>query len=655
MVSYLDGNSLGRPLKATRERLLDFVDGAWGSRLIRAWDEGWMDDPVRVGDDIGRIVLGAAAGQTVVGDSTTVMLYKWIRAALGLTSGRKEIVLDSGNFPTDRFVLEGVAAEHGLTLRWVHPDPAGGVEPEELSQALGERTALVVLSNVAYRSGHLADVPAITEAAHAVGAPVLWDVCHSAGVVEMRLDEWGVDLAVGCSYKYLNGGPGAPAFGYVRRDLQDRLRQPIQGWMGAAEPFAMADRYQPAPGIRRFVSGTPPILGMLPLQDMLALIDRAGVAAIRSKSLALTGYAVEYHDALLAPLGVRLGSPRDPARRGSHVTLEHPDFRSVTERAWQRGVIPDFRPPDGLRVGLSPLSTSFAEVHAGLGAVHDLLVATERLEESGPVGLRAARPVSPPSAALDDQDFRPGSATSLLRTVIGLHLRGLGGWIAAAALLHLLGELGLAPSRARTAIARVGGKGVLEPERRAGAAGYRLSARALPMLERGDRRIFGSPDLAAGGRWCLVSFSIPESQRALRHQLRRRLSWTGCGLVAAGLWICPDHRTADVEQILDDLGVGEAAAIFLADETRVADGLPAAVARWWDLPGIAEHHRAFLAVAERLDTVGGPADSGAGLLRLGHLRRHLAGHPVRRPRSAGRLAAPGLARTPQRARLPPAA
>jgi kynureninase len=373
VIAYLDGNSLGRPLRATRDRISSFVEEVWGSRLIRAWDEGWMDDPVRVGDQIARVVLGAAPGQTVVGDSTSVMLYKWIRAALGSQAGRDEIIIDVGNFPTDRFVVEGIAAELAIRLRWLKADRRSGVTVDQVAEAIGSRTALIVLSDVAYRSGYLTDVAAITALAHDHGALVLWDLCHSAGVIPRRLDDWRVDLAVGCTYKYLNGGPGSPAFGYVRADLQNRLRQPIQGWMGAAEPFAMAERYTPSDGIRRFLSGTPSIVAMLGMQDMLALIERAGLEAIRAKSVALTEFAIEVSDRLLGPVGVDVASPRDPAVRGSHVTLEHPEFRVATAPLWEMGVIPDFRPPDGLRIGLSPLSTSFGEVYRGLIAVREVL------------------------------------------------------------------------------------------------------------------------------------------------------------------------------------------------------------------------------------------------------------------------------------------
>ena len=373
IIAYLDGNSLGRPLRATRDRISGFVEEIWGRRLIRAWDEGWMDDPVRVGDDIGRVVLGAAAGQTVVGDSTSVMLYKWIRAASAGQRGRDEIIADVGNFPTDRFVVEGIADELGMRLRWLEADRRSGITVDQVTEVTGPRTALILLSDVAYRSGYLADVPAITATAHDHEALVLWDVCHSAGAMPRRLDDWGVDLAVGCTYKYLNGGPGSPAFGYVRADLQQRLRQPIQGWMGSAEPFEMAKHYLPSDSIRRFISGTPSIIAMLAMQDMLALIEQAGLEAIRAKSVALTEFAMQISDQLLSPLDVEIASPRDAARRGSHITLEHPGFRIATQRLWDRGVIPDFRPPDGLRIGLSPLSTSFREVFDGLAAVRDVL------------------------------------------------------------------------------------------------------------------------------------------------------------------------------------------------------------------------------------------------------------------------------------------
>ena len=369
---YFDGNSLGRPLRVTADRMAGFVADDWGGRLIRGWDEGWYELPLTLGDRLGRVCLGAARGQTALGDSTTVWLYKLARAAVDAADdGRTEIVIDDDNFPTDRYVAEGIAAERGLTVRWIEVERDAGVTPDLLSAAVSERTALVMLSHVAYRSAYLADLRELTRVAHDAGAMVLWDLCHSAGVVDVRLDEAGVDLAVGCTYKYLNGGPGSPAFAYVAERHQDRMRQPVQGWMGHAEPFLMGPGYTPSRGMRRFLSGTPAVVGMLPLQDMVELIDEAGIVAIRAKSEALTAYAVELADDLLPD--VRLASPREPERRGGHVTLNHERMKDVTAALWRRDVLPDYRDPHGLRIGLSPLSTSFAEVEAGMASVREEL------------------------------------------------------------------------------------------------------------------------------------------------------------------------------------------------------------------------------------------------------------------------------------------
>lgn len=371
--AYLDGNSLGRPLRELPDRLAAFVREDWGTRLIRSWDEQWMDLPTALGDRIGMLCLGAAAGQTVVADSTTVLLYKLMRAAVAARPERTEIVIEDGNFPTDRFIAEGIAAESGLTLRWISPDPVAGVQVADIEAAVSARTALVVLSHVDYRSGALADMKTITDAVHDVGALMLWDLCHSVGVIPVELDACGVDLAVGCTYKYLNGGPGSPAFAYVNPRHHGLLRQPIQGWMGAGDVFAMGSAYAPAGGIRQFISGTPPVLGMLAMQGMLDLIEQATIGAVREKSQALTDLVVRAFDEELAPLGVRLLSPRDAAQRGGHVTIGHPDFAEVTKRLWADGVIPDFRFPDGIRLGLSPLSTSYAEALSGVLAVRDAL------------------------------------------------------------------------------------------------------------------------------------------------------------------------------------------------------------------------------------------------------------------------------------------
>jgi len=371
LVAYLDGNSLGRPLKASVDRLATFARDEWGGRLIRGWDEGWMQLPLDIGDELGRVALGAAAGQVSIADSTTVVLYKLVRAALDARPGRTEIVIDRDNFPTDRYIVEGIARDRGLTVRWIETAHDGGVTPELVADAVGPQTAVALFSSVAYRSAWLADMPAITAVAHDAGALVVWDLSHSVGVVPTPLDEWGVDLAVGCGYKYLNGGPGAPAFLYVRRELQAELRQPIQGWLGSVTPFEMGQGYEAAAGIRGFLSGTPPVIGMQPMRDMIALLGEVGLDAVRAKSVALTEYAIALVDELLPD--ATLASPRDASRRGGHITIDHPRFADIMPVLWSEGVIPDFRRPDGIRLGLSPLSTSFAEVEAGVRAIADAL------------------------------------------------------------------------------------------------------------------------------------------------------------------------------------------------------------------------------------------------------------------------------------------
>lgn len=373
LVAYLDGNSLGRPLTASIDRIGTVLRDEWGGRLIRSWDEGWLDLPLTIGDELGRVCLGAAPGQVTIGDSTTVLLYKAIRAAVDARPGRDEVVIDRDSFPTDRYVLEGIAADRGLTVRWIDVDATAGVTPDLLAEQLSARTALTLLNHVAYRSGFLADVPALTRLAHDAGAIAIWDLCHSAGAVPVELDAWQVDLAVGCGYKYLNGGPGAPAFAYVAARHLGTLRQPIHGWLGSAAPFEMGPGYTPATGIRGWLSGTPPIIGMQAIRDMIALIDEVGMAAVREKSLALTAFATDLVDELLPE--ATFSSPRDPERRGGHITIDHPRFEALMPRLWARGVIPDFRRPSGIRLGMSPLSTSFAEVEAGIRAIAEELAA----------------------------------------------------------------------------------------------------------------------------------------------------------------------------------------------------------------------------------------------------------------------------------------
>ncbi len=361
---YLDGNSLGRLPRGTAERLRRAIETEWGERLIESWNDGWFETPQRVGSKIAQLV-GATPGQVVAGDSTSVNLFKLTMAALALRPGRDRIVSDALNFPSDLYVLQGcvdvLGRRHHLHLV---PSADGiAVDMQALYDAIDDRTALVSLSHVAFKSGFLYDAAAVTEKAHRAGALVLWDLCHSAGAVPIELDGWGADLAVGCTYKYLNGGPGAPAFLYVRHGLQAEARSPIWGWFGQRAPFDFGLDYDPQPGVGRFLAGSPPLLSLLAVEPALDVMLRAGLAAIRQKSVLLTSYLVYLVDTILAPLGFGLGSPRDPARRGSHVSVRHADgYRINRALIGEMGVVPDFREPDNIRLGLAPLYTTFGEV-----------------------------------------------------------------------------------------------------------------------------------------------------------------------------------------------------------------------------------------------------------------------------------------------------
>ena len=369
---YLDGNSLGMLPAATAQRLAEVISQDWGSGLIRSWAH-WMDLPRQAGDLLGEHLLGAEPGQVVVCDSTTVNLYKLAWAALDARPGRPVLVTDDDNFPTDRYVLDGIAARSGGQLRLIRADPDQGVRPDDVRAAIGPDTALVCLSHVAYRSGALADMAAITRLAHEAGALVLWDLCHSAGSVPVDLDGSAADLAVGCTYKYLNAGPGAPAFLYVRQDLQDRLTQPIQGWFGQQDQFTMGPRYEPAAGITRFTTGTPNVPGTVAVQEGTRLLAEAGIQALRAKGIQLTSYLIELADAWLAPYGCVLASPRDPGLRGAHVSLRHPEAGRISRALIRAGVIGDFRAPDRLRLGPAPITTRFTDVWDALHALRTIL------------------------------------------------------------------------------------------------------------------------------------------------------------------------------------------------------------------------------------------------------------------------------------------
>ncbi|MEV6425963.1 aminotransferase class V-fold PLP-dependent enzyme [Streptomyces sp. NPDC051662] len=366
VIAYLDGNSLGRPLKRTLGLVHDLVADQWSSRMIRGWQDGWLELPQRLGDRLGAAGLGAGPGQVILADSTTVCLYKVLRAAVSLRPGRTGIVTDTDNFPTDRYVVEAVADELGMTIHWIESDPSSGVTEEQVAEAVGPDTAVVTLSHVAYRSAFIADMEHINSLVHAAGGLAVWDLCHSVGSVPVSLDASGADFAVGCTYKFLNAGPGAPGFLYVREEHQAGLRQPIPGWMSARDRFAMAPEYAAATGVRRMLSGTPAVTGLAGVAAGVELLAEAGIERIRAKSTALTRMAIELCDAWLVPLGFAVGSPREEAIRGGHVTVTHPRAAEFARTLIDNGVIIDFRAPDGIRVGLSPLCTSFTELWAAL-------------------------------------------------------------------------------------------------------------------------------------------------------------------------------------------------------------------------------------------------------------------------------------------------
>ena len=370
---YLDGNSLGRLAVDAEAALHEAVTRQWGERLVRAWPE-WIDAPTRVGDVLAAGVLGAEPGEVLVGDSTTVNLFKLAaaaaRAARAADPRRTVIVTNEANFPTDRYVLGGVADLLGLRMRLIRSD--------ELGDAIGPDTALLCLSHVEYDTGERRDLGAITENARNHGVRVLWDLSHSAGSVPVQLAEAGAELAVGCTYKYLNAGPGAPAYLYVRRDLQPHLQTPIKGWFGQQDQFDMERDYVPAAGIRRFAAGTPPILG-LPLVEIGAgLIAEAGIERLAAKSLTLTTMIIDLADAWLTPLGFRVATPRDPARRGAHVSLAHASAWQLCQALIEdAGVIPDYRAGTDddrlIRLGPAPLYTRHVDVWDAMARLRDLV------------------------------------------------------------------------------------------------------------------------------------------------------------------------------------------------------------------------------------------------------------------------------------------
>jgi kynureninase len=355
-VIYLDGNSLGPLPKAAEARIAAVVREEWGASLIRGWTaHGWIDLPRRAGDRIAKLI-GARPGEVMVADSTSINLFKLIVAALRLRPGKPVVLSEAENFPTDLYIAEGATAALGEGRRLVLAPRA------RLIEAIDDETALVMLTHVDFKSGALHDMPAITRAAQAKGALMLWDLSHSVGALPVDLNAANADLAVGCGYKYLNGGPGAPAFGFVAARHQAGIDQPLTGWLGHAQPFEFATRYVPADGIARLTCGTPPILSLAALDCALEMWERVDMTALRAKSMALTTLFAELAEARCAGHGLTLASPRDASTRGSQISFRHAEGYAVMQALIARGVIGDFRAPDLMRFGFAPLYLRFVDV-----------------------------------------------------------------------------------------------------------------------------------------------------------------------------------------------------------------------------------------------------------------------------------------------------
>ena len=373
---YLDGNSLGRLPKSVIERMEKVVEDEWGTDLIRGWNKGWWESPSRIGDQIASLI-GAAKGQVIVGDQTSINLFKLATAALTLQPGRNRIITDTFNFPSDLYILQGInhllGNRHkiiriGASDNDITPDIAA------LEESIDRDTALVTLSHVTFKSGYLYDMDHITKLAHDKGALVLWDLSHSAGAVPIELDKCNADFAIGCTYKYLNGGPGAPAFLYVNKKIQNDVTSPIWGWWGQKDPFEFNLEYQPAPGIQRFLAGTAPMLSTLAMEEALTPLLEAGMEVLRLKSILMTDYASYLTDELLTPFGFSLGSPRDSARRGSHISIRHEEgYRINRAMIEEMDVIPDFRAPDNIRLGFAPLYISFTDIWEGFDRIRNVM------------------------------------------------------------------------------------------------------------------------------------------------------------------------------------------------------------------------------------------------------------------------------------------
>ena len=386
---YLDGNSLGRLPHATVKAVSDFLSQEWGNEVVTGWSH-WIDEAQVAGDLLGRAVLGAGPGQVLVCDTTSVNFYQLCVAAIKARPGRKTIITDAANFPTDRYILKGIAEQFGLNLIVIeNEDPAIAenerITAELLEKYMTEDVAMVTFEVIQYRSGARTDIQSVTDLARSYGALVVWDASHAAGAIEMNFDACGVDLAVGCTYKYGNSGPGSPAWLYVNKKIQSELQVPILGWFGNEDQFGMGPDFMKAEGIRGFQIASPSIIGIRGVQVAFAMIEEAGIDVIASKAAIGTQMMIDLYDEWLAPLGYTLLTSRNPKERGGHISLGHPDAARICVALRKfANVIPDYRTPNTIRLAIAPLPTSYVEVWDGFQRIRDLTQSRqyEKVEES---------------------------------------------------------------------------------------------------------------------------------------------------------------------------------------------------------------------------------------------------------------------------------
>ena len=389
---YLDGNSLGRLPLAAIGAVNDFMTNEWGRELVDGWSH-WIDEAQAAGNLLGRSVLGAAEGQTLVQDTTSVNFYQMCLAAIKSRPGRRTVIIDAANFPTDRYILAGIAKDFGLKLITLNNDGTGGpgsvdvesdcelIIAEALAAHLNDDVALVTLQAIHYRSGSRPDIKAITDLVRSHGGLVVWDASHAAGAIDLQFDDWGVDLAVGCTYKYGNSGPGSPAWLYVAKRIQVEVAPTIQGWFANDKQFEMGPFFEVAEGIRRFQIASPSIIGIRVMQAAYSMIEEAGMAAISAKAAVGSQLILDLFDAWLAPLGFTLLTPREADRRGGHITVGHPDAKKIAAGLRKfANVVPDYRTPDSIRLAMAPLPTSYVEIWDGLARMRDLVATKKYLE-----------------------------------------------------------------------------------------------------------------------------------------------------------------------------------------------------------------------------------------------------------------------------------